>query len=172
MSDYIIPIKDLKEGLHQFDYLIDRSFLEQFNYNDVKDIHAKVHLNLLKTNRLYDLNISMDGNINVECDRCLDEFTMPLKSQYHLVIKVENKKSELEKHDEDILYIPECSTEINLAPYVYEAIVFSIPMRKVHPQDKNGKYLCNQEMISKLNEYIVNNKQSDSLRYKLKELLN
>jgi len=172
LNDYIVPIEGTKDGLHQFDYSIECSFLDQFNYNDVKDIHAKVHLNMFKSNRLFDLSISMEGEIKVECDRCLDEFTMPVKFDHHIVIKIEDNEENEEEQDEEMVFIPESSTEIDLAPYVYEAIVFSVPMRKIHPEDKNGKSLCNQEMISKLNEHLVNDKQTDPRWDKLKELLN
>lgn len=172
MNDYIVPIEGMKDGLHQFNYTIERSFMEQFNYNEIKDIHAKVHLNMFKSNRLFDLSILMEGEINVECDRCLDEFTMPVSFNHHIVIKIEDSEANEEAADEDIVFIPESSTELDLAPYVYEAIVFSVPMRKIHPEDKYGNSLCNQEMISKLNKHLVNDKKNDPRWDKLKELLN
>ncbi|HNV95846.1 MAG TPA: DUF177 domain-containing protein [Bacteroidales bacterium] len=169
LNDYIVPIVGTKDGLHQFDFSIDASFLKQYNYSDIVDILAKVHVNFYKSNRLFDISISMKGEIKVECDRCLDEFMMPVSFEHHLVVKAEDNSSDSE---EEVVFIPEASTEIDLAPYVFETIVFSIPMRKVHPLDSDGNSLCNKEMISKLNKYLINESNTDPRWDSLKEMLN
>jgi len=169
LNDYIVPIAGTKDGLHQYDYEIDASFLKQFNYSDVLDIHAHIHVSLYKSNRLFDISISMKGDTLVECDRCLDNFSMPVAFNHHLIIKVEDNVAD---DDEDVIFMPESSTEIDLAPYVFETVVFSIPMRKVHPVDLQGHSQCNQEMISKLNQYLINESPTDPRWDALKELLN
>jgi len=168
-NDYIVPIVGTKDGLHQFDYEIDASFLKQFDYSEVVDIHAHAHVSLYKLNRLFDISISINGDLLVECDRCLDEFTMPIEFNHHIIIKVEDNVSD---EDEDVVFMPESSTEIDLAPYVFETVVFSIPMRKVHPDDLQGNSQCNQEMISKLNQYLINETPIDPRWESLKGLLN
>lgn len=169
LQDYIIPIVGAKDGLHQFDYSIDKSFLEQFSYNDIIDISAKVFVNLYKSNRLFDISLSMKGEIKVECDRCLDEFMLPISFEHHILVKLEDNDTD---ESEDVVFIPETSTELDLAPYVFETIVFSIPMRKVHSNDSDGNSLCNQEMISKLNKFLINENYSDPRWDTLKEMLN
>ncbi|MGQ9846501.1 MAG: YceD family protein [Bacteroidales bacterium] len=169
MHDYIIPITSTKEGLNQLEYSIDKSFLEQFNYRDIMDISAKVYVNLYKSNRLFDISLSIKGEIKVECDRCLDEFMMPVSFEHHIIIKAEDHYSD---ENDEVVYIPESSTELDLAPYVFETIVFSIPMRKVHSNDSDGNSLCNQEMISKLNKFLINESDTDPRWDTIKEMLN
>lgn len=169
LNDYIVSIVGMKDGLHQFEYTIDGSFLKQYNYSDIMNIAAKVHISLYKSNRLFDISISMKGEIKVECDRCLDEFMMPVAFEHHIVVKAEDNSSD---GDEEVVFIPESSTELDLAPYVFETIVFSIPMRKVHPNDSDGNSLCNQEMISKLNKFLINESNTDPRWDSLKEMLN
>lgn len=169
LQDYIIPIVGTKEGLNQFEYSIDKSFLEQFSYKDIIDIVAKVYVNLYKSNRLFDISLSIKGEIKVECDRCLDEFMMPVSFEHHITIKAEDHNSD---ENDEVVYIPEASTELDLAPYVFETIVFSIPMRKVHLNDSDGNSLCNQEMILKLNKFLINENYTDPRWDTLKEMLN
>ncbi len=160
----------MKDGLHKYSYKIDQSIFEENHNFNVKDLSANVELNLYKTNRLFDLTINLEGKALVECDRCLDDFYMSLANKYHIIIKLD--KSEIQGDDSDIVFLPEDTSEINVKTYIYEAIVFSIPMRRVHPDDSDGNSTCNAQMISKLNEYLVNDKNIDPRWEELKRLLN
>lgn len=167
LNEYIVSIQGIKNGLHQFDYDVNKDFLAHFDYKDLLDAHIHAHVNMFKNNRIFDIEIHITGDVLSECDRCTDELSIPIDFTYHLVIKLEDGFS-----DDDIIFIPESSTEINLAPYVYEALVFSIPMRRVHADDEEGNSLCNEDMIRRLKEYLVQDTPTDPRWDALKRLLN
>jgi uncharacterized metal-binding protein YceD (DUF177 family) len=51
----------------------------------------------------------------------------------------------------------------------------TIPIRRVHPLDKNGKIGCNPEMIKKLNELLIDEEKEDNTDPRwdeLKKLMN
>jgi uncharacterized metal-binding protein YceD (DUF177 family) len=87
---------------------------------------------------------------------------------HHIVVKLENGVSD----EDDLILLPESSTEIDLAPYVYEAIIFSLPMKRIHSNDSNGNSLCNKEMIERLNKYLIQEPATDPRWDTLKKLLN
>jgi len=58
---------------------------------------------------------------------------------------------------------------------LYEFIHLALPIRRVHPLDKNGKVDCNPEMIKKLNKLLITEEKqnnTDSRWDKLKKLIN
>lgn len=170
LSEYIIPITGIKNGLHQFDYDVDINFLHYYEFKDLLDFNGQVHINMYKNNRIFDVEISINGTILSECDRCTDEITLGVNFVHHLVFKLED--SVANNNDEDIIFLSESATEIDMAPYVYEAIVFSLPMRRIHPNDSNGNSMCNKEMINHLNQYLIQEPASDPRWDTLKKLLN
>jgi uncharacterized metal-binding protein YceD (DUF177 family) len=170
LKDYIIQIDGIKDGLHRYDYIVNKLFTDQFNYEDVLDIEAHVEVSMFKTNQLFNFTISLTGKILVECDRCLDEFHVDIAFDNHFSVKLEDNAPE---ENDEIIFIPTHSKEFDVAPYVFETIVFAVPMKKVHPNDKSGKSLCNPDVISKLDKHIINENEPIDPRWdKLKELLN
>ncbi len=152
LNEYIIPFKGLNDGEHDFNYVLNNSFLKRFENTDIKDINIDVKVKMLKNNRLLEFSFDLKGNAIVECDRCLDEFSLPIDYQTIVIVKSEN----VEDANDDIIYLPLSESEIDISQTIYENIVFSIPQKRVHPY-KNGKSLCNKEMLKKLNKYLIEN---------------
>jgi uncharacterized metal-binding protein YceD (DUF177 family) len=79
--------------------------------------------------------------------------------------------------NEELLILPHGEFEVDIAQYIYEMIVLSVPLRRVHPGVKDGS--LKTEALTKLNELIVKeekkeNKQEENIdpRWdKLKQLL-
>ena len=80
------------------------------------------------------------------CDRCLDEFMMPV----HYAGTLQVRFSETEKEsDGEVMWLSPNETELPLGQYIYESISLSLPYRKIHPEDAEGHSLCNPEMLSR-----------------------
>jgi uncharacterized metal-binding protein YceD (DUF177 family) len=61
------------------------------------------------------------------------------------------KFGSLENHDDDeILILPHGSHEIQVAHYIYEMIVLSLPQKKVHPGIADGS--LKSEILEKLKD--------------------
>ncbi|MCG8752956.1 DUF177 domain-containing protein, partial [Tenacibaculum finnmarkense] len=79
-----------------------------------------------------------------------------------------------DEHDE-ILILPHERYQLNVAQYVYESIVLSVPNRRVHPDVLNGT--MESEAFQRLNklkikdEKIVEEVSTDPRWDKLKDLL-
>jgi len=52
--------------------------------------------------------------------------------------------------NEDILILPHAEYEINIAQYMYELIVLSVPLKRIHPGVEDGT--LNSDMLDKLEE--------------------
>ena len=47
-NDFVLSFFGLKEGLHKFEYKIDKQFFESFNFDDFLEADLKVNLDLMK----------------------------------------------------------------------------------------------------------------------------
>ena len=84
---------------------------------------------------------------------------------------------EFNNDNEELLILPFGEFEVDIAQYIYEMIVLSVPLRRVHPGVKDGT--LESEALKKLNELAVKdikkeNKKEENIdpRWdKLKQLL-
>lgn len=150
LRDYEIAFKGLKEGQHEFNYEIDRSFFELIDHSLIENgtLKAKVLLTTQPTMLTLDFNIK--GTILTSCDRCLEPLEVPVKYRGKMYVKFGDNYDE---PTDEIMVIPHEEHQINVAHLIYEFIGVSIPMQCVHPADKDGNPSCNPEMIAKLEEH-------------------
>jgi uncharacterized metal-binding protein YceD (DUF177 family) len=172
MSGYLkIPISGLKPGLHIYDFEINKEFFERIEESEVKEGELKVTVEAEKRSSHIDLNIKISGRVRINCDRCLEMFYMPVECENRLLVKFGKTRDE---SDPDILTIPVDENELELNQYFYEFIYLAIPIKRVHPDDKNGNSTCDQDMLRRLEEHIVieDENRSDPRWEELKKLMN
>ncbi|MDR1502498.1 MAG: DUF177 domain-containing protein [Prevotella sp.] len=155
-SLYNIPLRGLSEGKHEFKYDLDKSFFDLIDDGtaDVKKGDLKVVVSLKKTSVTFELNFDITGTVHVPCDRCLDDIPMDVDTKNKLIVKFGKEYSE---ESDEIVIIPEEDGEINIAWFLYEFIVLSLPAKKVHPPGT-----CNKAMSSKLNKHRAKSADNDS----------
>jgi uncharacterized metal-binding protein YceD (DUF177 family) len=165
-----IPISILKEGHHIFDFEIGDKFFEEFEGSEIKEANLSVVIELDKRSSHFDLIFKITGEVRICCDRCLEIFLLPIASENRLLIKLGKNWDD---SDPDIITIPADMHELDIKQYLYEFIHLALPIQRVHPGDKPGENSCNEDMLKKLNQHIVNNEKEEDPRWdELKKLIN
>ena len=174
---YTIPFVGLKQGQHQFEYDIEREFFEHFEYDEFNDAHVKVALVLEKKPTMMELTFTAGGNVNLNCDLTNELYDQTIEGILKLVVKFGD---EFNDDNEEILILPHGEFQINVAQYIYELIVLSVPLKRVHPGVLDGT--LSSEMLEKLEELspkevgekdeIEDQEDIDPRWNKLKNLLN
>ncbi len=171
---YSIEHKALSNGVYQFEYQIDEKFLSSFEHSEVKNGMLTAHVVLRKSSTFLHLDIKMEGEIEVECDLCLDKFFIPLLHETELTVKFGQTNSDLSDADTEIT-LAETETELVLDKHFFDYINISIPTRKTHPDDAQGNSTCNPDMLNLLETLNADNedeKTSDPRWDALKTLMN
>jgi len=153
-SKYIIPIKGLKEGVHKFEFMAEKTFFEEKNFVDINHGSYKIDIIMNKTGGLMILEFNISGFVNLMCDRCLEYFNLPTEFNGSLYIRYNDDpdyKTDTFKADDLMILSPE-KNEIDLSQYIYESIRLSIPYKRIHPENEKGDSDCNELMLSKLRE--------------------
>ncbi|MBT8254398.1 MAG: DUF177 domain-containing protein [Flavobacteriaceae bacterium] len=171
LKEYIIQFVGLKQGHHNFEYQIGKTFFEQFDFDEFNDADVRVKLGLEKKSTLMEFEFSAEGTVNVHCDLTNEPFDLPIKNGLFLVVKFGESFSD---DHEEILILPHGSHEINIAQYIYELIVLAMPSKRVHPGVKDGT--LKSEMLKRLEELSPdglhkNNEEIDPRWNTLKKLL-
>jgi uncharacterized protein len=158
LSKYEIAFKGLKEGIHQFEYELDDKFFDKFENSEVKKGSLKAEVILTKQSTLMIFEFSAKGTVELLCDRCLDIYNQKVSNKSKLYIKFGSEDEEL---SEDVIMISQDDFQINVAQYLYELVILGLPIKHIHPVNKNGQSDCDPEMIKKLNEYLVIEKDNE-----------
>jgi len=147
LKQFNIQFVGLKEGNHLFEYQIDNTFFEAFNYNEFINSSIKVDVDFLKKSTLFELTFSINGTVNLPCDTTNEPFDQPIETTSYLVV---NFGSEFNDENEDLLIIPHEAYQFSIAQYIYETIVLSIPSKRIHPKVLDGT--MQSEALDKLRE--------------------
>lgn len=145
-KDYILPIAGLSIGCHNFEYKIDDSFFEKLEFSEVKKGLVKVNLNVEKKENNYIFTFEFKGNVRVVCDRCNDEYDQVINNKAVIFLKY---GVEYKEESDDIIIIPKEQGEFDVSSLIYEYIILSLPIHKVHPDISQ----CNQDVIKYLEKH-------------------
>lgn len=150
LKEFNIPFKGLKEGKHHFEYNIDNSFFEHFEYEEFNATNIKVVIEFNKKSTLLELQFIANGFLNVNCDLTNEPYDQEISSEFNLVVKFgEDYNDELE----DILIIPHGEYQINVQQYIYEMVVLAKPAKCIHPGVKDGS--LKSDILEKLEDYYI-----------------
>jgi len=169
-GSYTILLSGLKEGHHTIDFEIDKEFFEHIEESEVKDGRLIANIEMDKRSTHLDLIIRISGSVRIGCDRCLEMFSQSISSENRLLVKFGKSIDDI---DPDILSIPVDENELALQQQLYEFIMLALPIKRVHPADKNGRSTCDPVMLKKLEELIIEEEKENDPRWdELKKLMN
>ena len=170
LKEFIIPFVGLKIGKHHFEYKVEQTFFEYFEYEDFNDVKINVSLELEKKTTLLELHFKFSGWVNVNCDLTNEPYNQTIENEFDLVV---NFGDEYNDENIDILIIPHGTYEISIQKYIYELIILAVPIKRLHPGVEDGT--LDSEILKKLEELspkVKENKEDIDPRWNtLKKLL-
>ncbi len=155
-TDFIINFGSLPSGEHEFEIHIEDSFFKKFENSIIQkaDVDVLVVLDKQETMILFDFTI--EGEVIVECDRCLEDLYLPIESYDELVVKFGDEQ---ETESEEVFVIPTKSYELDVSQFIYEYISLQVPMRNVHDEEENGQ-TCNEDVLKQLEKHRVHEEET------------
>ncbi len=145
---YNINLKSLADGKHTFEFSLDDAFFAQLEQEEVSRGQVFVSLSLELSNEIYRFSITYDGYVFGQCDRCLSDVKLEVKSTRELVVKLGSEYSE---EDENLLVLPRKEGVLRLAWLMFEDILLALPIQKLHEELSD----CDPEVMSYYNDMLV-----------------
>lgn len=169
-KDFLIPFVGLKLGKHHFEYQINNTFFKNFDYDEFQNSDIKVDLVLDKKSNMLELEFKQKGIVNVPCDLTNEDFDLPIEGKIKLIVRF---GEEFNNDNEELLILPHGEFELNVAQYIYEMIVLSVPLKRVRP-DAKKEHLQTEALKKEKEPKKEENKKDEDIdpRWdKLKQLL-
>ncbi|MBL3656410.1 YceD family protein [Fulvivirga sediminis] len=131
LDNFNIDVFKLKSGDHDYQFQIGNKFFDAFPESLIDKGNGEVKVTLEKTETFIKLNTHIEVTVELSCDRSLDLFDHPINTDNEIILKFGDEEEEI---SEEIMIIPRDRQRINLAQFIYEFIMISIPMKKLHPR--------------------------------------
>lgn len=148
LQAYVLPIRGLQTGRHQYDFLVDDDFFAAFPDSPVK--HGRLELEIMLDRRLRELvlDFNFTGSLQTDCDRCLTSLDLAIQGEEQLLVKITSDPDQ-QSSDPEMIYLYEEESFLQLAPFVYEFILLAMPMVKTC-EDAVTEAECDADMLAKL----------------------
>ena len=146
-KEFSIPFSGLKQGKHEFEYTIENKFFESFEYHEFHEADIDISVTLNKMSTVMELELHARGTVNVSCDLSNEPYDQDLEANLELAIKFGDEYND---DNDEILIIPHAEHQINVAQYIYEMLVLTVPQKRVHPGVLDGS--LQSEALEKLAE--------------------
>ena len=127
----MIALDALELGVHEFDFQLDNAYFSEIENSELLGGEVKVEATLNLREYDFDLEMAVNGRVQVTCDRCLDEMD----------VEVDAEENEWEWD--------ETPKQIDLSWLAYELIIVNRPL--VHSHQDGG---CNPEMDALLQDHL------------------
>ena len=138
---YSIAWKGLKNGRYDFRFEVDGSLFEAFESTEIKDGRCEVSVGVDRSEKQLTLDVGITGHVVVACDRCLEDCRIPVDFEGRLMVRFSEEEHE---YDGEVLWLVPGEDEVDLAQYIYESIVLSLPYQRVHPEGE-----CDPDMLGR-----------------------
>ena len=146
-KEYSIPFAGLKQGKHKFRYTIENTFFEDFEYSEFNAARIELMVVLDKKSNMLELEMRANGIVNLDCDLTSEPYDQDIEASLDLVVKFGESYND---EDDEILVIPHGEHQINIAQYIYEMLVLSVPQKRIHPGVLDGS--LKSDALTKLEE--------------------
>ena len=147
LKEFIIPFVGLKEGVHDFSFDIGEKFFESFDHSEIEQGKVHANVNLERKERMLIFDFIIKGYVIIPCDRCLEDLEYRVEKNARLIIKFGH---EFMEETEEIFIIPETESHIDISSFIYEYIILSLPIKRVHADDET----CDQITIENINQHV------------------
>lgn len=153
LDRYKINLKNQKEDHLSLEFKIDDDFFKELESQDIQGGQVVCLLDIKQSSGNYILSFHSEGSVKVICDRCLDEMELPVDAANHLTVKFGPEASD---EGDEVVTVAEDEGVIDVAWYIYEFIMLSLPIQHVHEEGT-----CNEGMMAELNKHAVSDDKEE-----------
>ncbi len=160
-KSFRIAFKGLKNGRHTFDFEVGEALFEASGNTEIKGGACRTHVELDRAETMLGFDVTIDGSVVVACDRCLEDCEVPVRFAGHLTVKFSD---ETDEYDGEMMWISPSESEVDLAQYIYESIVLSLPYQRVHPEGECDPAMLERFRIVSDSEFAAIEARADAER--------
>jgi uncharacterized protein len=129
-----VNIVGLSNSIHQFEFECGEAFFSEFGNTLVSEGDFKVNVELNKHETFIEAEFDITGVARLVCDRSLESFDHPIKTNNKIVFKYGDRDEEL---SDEIVLIHRDTVTLELGHFFFEFIALAMPLKRLHPKFKD-----------------------------------
>ena len=139
---YSIGYKSLSNSTFDYDFVVDDALFAAYESREVLGGNCDVKVVLSKTDSQLDVDVTIEGSVVCECDRCLEPCDIDIDYEGHLIVRLSTEEGE---YDGEVMWLNPAEENLDLTQYIYESIILSLPYQRVHTEGE-----CNPDMMARV----------------------
>ena len=143
VDGYKVDLKSMTEDAVSHRWVLADDFFSAVHGPEIEKGQMEVALRVKRTSEAFDLDFQYNGQVEVECDRCLEPMSLPIHGECSLQVKL----GEEDGDDGELVTVAENPGTLDLSWYLYEMLALEIPIRHIHPEGQ-----CNDKVMECLNK--------------------
>ncbi len=132
LRKYEIKLFDLEEGTNRFDYRLGQDFFDGFGTMEFEKAGIDATVNITKRGQLMEVDLHTRGAVELLDDRTAEPYMQDLNGHLRTLLRYGHEYND---DNEDLIIIPYDTPVFNVAQLLYEAVMLSIPMKHLNPQN-------------------------------------
>lgn len=157
LKHFSLPLSGMKNGIHVVTFQINDSFFKEFENSLIEKGQFEARIEVEKSNNLIILHSEIKGFMETNCDRCLSDIKLPVAASNSIHVK----NGDPSESDDEVMYVREDVTSLNVASLIYESLHVAIPLIKVYDCQSEEIIPCNSEILNFLVEVSDQNEEDD-----------
>ena len=138
---YSIGYKGLSNSTFDYDFVVDNDLFTAYESREVLGGDCRVKVVLKKSDNQLDVDVAIEGEVECECDRCLEPCPIAIDYEGHLLVRISTEEGE---YDGEVMWLNPAEEKLDLTQYIYESIILSLPYQRVHTEGE-----CNPDMMAR-----------------------
>ena len=134
------------------EFELGNSFFTTRESDDWQGGEIQVAIDVIKSAGVITLEFHLKGILNITCDRCLEYYPQELDIKQTLFVKFGEESYEV---DEKVIVVSREEHHLDTSRFLNEFMIVALPLKKVHSDKEDGSSGCNEKMIKKLEEHLI-----------------
>ena len=159
LKEFIIPIKGLSNSIYRYAFKVKPDFFKHFENSEIENGFFDVDVVLDKRVNFFELTFDIKGKFRTDCDRCTASIELPMSNTQFLTVKM---SEETVDEDAEIVFIHPDTSHFNIARYIYEFIVLSLPFNRTYDCEKENPRPCDMSVLNILEKNSIREEKPKS----------
>lgn len=125
-----ISIFNLSSKVHEYRFPINETLFGLFEQSIVERGEGTCEVVLTRSETMMTLHFNLNAKVELICDISVKPFWQDIVVEKDIMVKFGDEDEEL---SEDVIVIHWDTQFLNVAEYIYQFLLLSIPMKKIHP---------------------------------------
>jgi uncharacterized metal-binding protein YceD (DUF177 family) len=136
---FIFPLNGLASGKTEVSRHAGKKFFNSFGNSEIIDADLDADIAIFKSGQDIHVDMVIEGNVTVLCDRCLEELVLPVDAKASLDVKFGREpavQDEIDDGGREMIFLSDTDADLDLSQVAYDYVCLSLPMQKVHEDGK------------------------------------